>query len=191
MYIPEMPVEPKRNDYYYVREDSLNADDHSLAFKSSKYQKVVDAYNKALRQAKDKAIEVQNDQQTGGSIISQMNNGYFHLVKGAIYTLDDSYKVDIIEEDTVEDGGGCFVAGSKQLAVVYKIKDDCGDNFVIKHKSTSGTKYLMVREEGLEQVSEMINRVHGYMEGRYDLTDEDLGTIKYLLCKLQVSKIKE
>ena len=42
----------------------------------------------------------------------------------------------------------------------------------------------MVTEDD-KLVAEAIAKVHEAMEGRYDLTGEDLYNIHYLLCKLQ------
>lgn len=40
-----------------------------------------------------------------------------------------------------------------------------------------------------KELHEIIHKVHEDMEGRYDLTGEDLHTIHYLLCGLQPKNI--
>jgi hypothetical protein len=133
-WIERMPDKP---DFKKLKKDPVYQD--YKFFSGYSDRDVLKQYEEALQSAIESAIPVENQEAVlyelyvAFSKVDKNGVSYFDwyqgiLKEGNVYTIECS--VEKKEVDTVEDGGGCYVAGSKTVALVTfpENKDGLGDS---------------------------------------------------------------
>jgi hypothetical protein len=157
--IPDVPEEPK----WHEIPATPTGDDYEIRDEQR------DEYELAIQQAKDTAILVENQEVAFNAVLAEYPIMSGPDEPGKIYHVEVNYRI-------------------RDKCRYMEIDGRCPDCF----RGSLCEKVAILhppKEEQIELVEpdlgEIIAKVHDSMEGRYDLTEEDLHTIHYLLGKLQ------